>query len=190
MALGASGTSRVRRGLRREKQQARSESGPSGSSQSRRVTPIAFGKDLSSVTALSTPPLIATAMRPEERGARNTGPIALASASTASVSPPTAAASSSVNPTSERSSPEASASTMRSPSNRRRTRAKSAAREESPMSSSIEIRLAAIAASAGFAGARPPPLSRPGSHHGPAQPGRTSRRWPGPVVSCARCEPG
>ena len=46
------------------------------------MTPIAFGKDLSSATALSTPPLIATATRPALRGARKTGPIALASAST------------------------------------------------------------------------------------------------------------
>ena len=44
-------------------QQARSESGPAGSSQSRSVTPIAFGPARSSATALSTPPLIATATR-------------------------------------------------------------------------------------------------------------------------------
>ena len=109
--------------------------GPSGSSQRRKVTPIAFGSDLSNVTALSTPPLIATAMRPAARGARKTGPIALASASTASVSPPTEAASNNVSPTSERSSPEASASTMRSPSNPSRTSANSGPRAESPMSS-------------------------------------------------------
>ena len=58
------------------------------------------GSDLRSATALSTPPLIATATRPGEDGARNAGPIAFASASTARVSPPTAAASSSVSPTS------------------------------------------------------------------------------------------
>ena len=51
-----------------------------------------------SATALSTPPLIATAMRRGSACARTAGPIAFASASTASVSPPTAAASSSVRP--------------------------------------------------------------------------------------------
>ena len=45
-------------------QQARSESGPAGSSQSLSVTPIARGPARSSATALSTPPLIATAIRP------------------------------------------------------------------------------------------------------------------------------
>ena len=49
-------------------------------------------------TALSTPPLIATATRPGTRCRRNTGPSADASASTASGSPPTAAASTSVKP--------------------------------------------------------------------------------------------
>ena len=44
-------------------QQARSASGPSGSSQRRSVTPIAFRPARSSATALSTPPLIATAVR-------------------------------------------------------------------------------------------------------------------------------
>src|SRR5690242_17352474 len=116
-------------------QHARSESGPSGSSQSRRVTPTAFGSERRRATALSTPPLIATATRPGERCARKTPPIAFASASTASVSPPTAAASSSVSPASSRSKPGASASTIRSPSTRSRTAAHSPPRLESPKSS-------------------------------------------------------
>ena len=94
---------------------------------------------LSSATALSTPPLIATALRPGDREARKTGPMALASASAASVSPPTAAASSKVNPTSDRESPDASAETIRSPSNPSRTNAKSDPRAESPMSSITKI---------------------------------------------------
>ena len=82
-------------------QQARSASGPAGSSQRRSVTPTAsFARARRSATALSTPPLIATATRSAERGARKTGPIAFASASTGSVSPPTAAASSRVSPSS------------------------------------------------------------------------------------------
>ena len=44
-------------------QHARSKSGPCGSSQRRRVTPTACGPGLRSATALSTPPLIATATR-------------------------------------------------------------------------------------------------------------------------------
>ena len=48
-------------------QHARSVSGASGSTQSRSVTPSASGPARSSATALSTPPLIATAMRPGER---------------------------------------------------------------------------------------------------------------------------
>src|SRR5204862_70407 len=54
--------------------------------------------------------------------------------------PPTAAASSSVNPTSGRSRPRASASTMRSPSSVSRTSAKSAPRAESPSSWITESR--------------------------------------------------
>ena len=45
--------------------------GPVGSSQSRRVTPIASGPARSSATALSTPPLIATATRPGTAAAWN-----------------------------------------------------------------------------------------------------------------------
>ena len=67
------------------------------------MTPIAFGAARRSATALSTPPLIATAIRPGAGAAVNTGAIAFASASAASVSPGTAAASSSVRPTSGRS---------------------------------------------------------------------------------------
>ena len=52
-------------------QHARSALGPAGSSQSRSVTPIAFGAARSSATALSTPPLIATAMRPAAGAAAN-----------------------------------------------------------------------------------------------------------------------
>ena len=80
------------------------------------MTPIAFGAARRSATALSTPPLIATAIRPGAGAAANTGAIAFASASAASVSPGTAAASSSERPTSERPRPGASASTMRSSS--------------------------------------------------------------------------
>ena len=105
---------------------------PSGSSQSRNVTPTAFGNDFSNTTALSTPPLIATATRPATGGARNAGPIALATASTASVSPPTEAASSKVNPTSERSSPPTSALTIRSPSSRNEQKRTQSPEQESP----------------------------------------------------------
>src|SRR5581483_7912619 len=118
-------------------QHARSESGPSGSSQSRSVTPTASGSERRSATALSTPPLIATATRVGDGAARNAGPSAFASASTASVSPPTAAASSSVRPARSRSTPGASASTIRPPSTRRRTDAHSPPRLESPKSSCI-----------------------------------------------------
>ncbi len=45
-------------------QHTRSEPGPCGSSHRRSVTPTAFGAALRSATALSTPPLIATATRP------------------------------------------------------------------------------------------------------------------------------
>ena len=48
----------------RREQHARSGSGPRGSSQRRSVTPTASGRARSRATALSTPPLIATAMRP------------------------------------------------------------------------------------------------------------------------------
>ena len=121
-------------------QQARSESGPFGSSQSRSVTPTAFGAARSSATALSTPPLIATAVRPARGSARKTGPSAAASASTASVSPPTAAASSSVSPGSARSSPSACASTIVSPSTTSRTDAHSPSRVASPNVSIIAAR--------------------------------------------------
>src|SRR5207302_1740442 len=113
-------------------QHARSALGPAGSSHRRSVTPTAFGNARSSATALSTPPLIATAVRPVERSARKTEPSAFASASTASVSPDTAAASSSVRPARDRSSPGASASTIRSPSTVSRTAAHSPSRVESP----------------------------------------------------------
>jgi len=116
-------------------QHARSESGPAGSSQSLSVTPIARGPALSSATALSTPPLIATATRSGSGSAWKIGPSAFASASTASVSPPTAAASSSVIPSSGRSSPGASAEATRSPSTASRTHAHSPSREESPKAS-------------------------------------------------------
>ena len=76
------------------------------------MTPIAFGAARRSATALSTPPLIATAIRPGAGAAANTGAIAFASASAARVSPGTAAASSSERPTSGRARPGASASTM------------------------------------------------------------------------------
>ena len=85
-------------------QQARSPSGPAGSIQSRSVTPSACVAARSSATALSTPPLIATATRSGCGSARKTCASAFASASTASVSPPTAAASSSVSPSSARAS--------------------------------------------------------------------------------------
>ncbi len=75
-------------------QHARSVSGAAGSCQRRSVTPTAPLPARSSATALSTPPLIATATRPGAGSARNTCASALASASTASGSPPTAAASS------------------------------------------------------------------------------------------------
>src|SRR5207253_2301823 len=64
-------------------QQARCASGPAGSSHSRSVTPTAFGRARRSATALSTPPLIATAVRPGRGSARKTGPSAFASASAA-----------------------------------------------------------------------------------------------------------
>ena len=48
-------------------QQARSALGPAGSSHRRSVTPIASAGARSSATALSTPPLIATATRPGNR---------------------------------------------------------------------------------------------------------------------------
>ena len=56
-------------------------SGPAGSCQSRSVTPTASDPARSSVTALSTPPLIATAIRPGPGCAAKTPPIAFASAS-------------------------------------------------------------------------------------------------------------
>src|SRR5689334_22090683 len=125
-------------------QQARSASGPCGSSQSRRVTPIAFWPARSSATALSTPPLIATATRPGAGSARQTCPSAFARASTASSSPPTAAASSSVSPASGRSRPSASALTTRSPSTARRTIAQRPSRVESPTTSTIGPRLPSL----------------------------------------------
>ena len=118
-------------------QQARSVSDAFGSIQRRSVTPTAPGPALSSATALSTPPLIATAVRPGSGGAATTGPIAFASASAASVSPGTAAASSSVSPARSRSSPGASAATIRCPSTRSRTAAQSPSRDASPKSSCI-----------------------------------------------------
>jgi len=45
------------------------------------VTPIAFGAARRRATALSTPPLIATAIRPGVGAAANAGAIAFASAS-------------------------------------------------------------------------------------------------------------
>ena len=116
-------------------QHARSALGPAGSSQSRRVTPTASGRACRSATALSTPPLMATATRPGAGAARKAGPIAFASASAASVSPGTAAASSSVRPVRSRASPGASASAMRSPSTTSLTAAYSSPRAESPISS-------------------------------------------------------
>ena len=118
-------------------QQARSVSGPAGSIQSLSVTPSACGPARSSATALSTPPLIATATRSGSASARKTCASAFASASTASVSPPTAAASSSVRPSSGRSRPGASAPTIRSPSTLSRTSANSAPRAESPTTSTM-----------------------------------------------------
>ena len=87
-----------------------------GSIQSRSVTPTAPRPARNSATALSTPPLIATAVRSGSGAAATTGPMALASASVASVVPGTAAASSSVSPVRSRSSPGASAATIRCPS--------------------------------------------------------------------------
>ena len=63
--------------------------GPAGSSQSRSVTPTASGRARGRVTALSTPPLIATATRPGLGAARNTCASAFATASAARVSPGT-----------------------------------------------------------------------------------------------------
>ena len=68
----------------------------------------------SSATALSTPPLIATATRSPSGAAEAAGPSAAASASTTSSSPSTAAASNSVSPARRSERPSASASTMRS----------------------------------------------------------------------------
>ena len=53
-------------------QHARSAVGPSGSCQRRSVTPSALGPARSSATALSTPPLIATATLPRSGAARKT----------------------------------------------------------------------------------------------------------------------
>ena len=116
-------------------QHARSESGPCGSIQRRRVTPTAPGPARSSATALSTPPLIATAVRPGAGAARTAAASAFARASTARVSPPTAAASSSVRPRRSSANPSAAASTIRPRSTCRRTYAQSAPRAESPTSS-------------------------------------------------------
>src|SRR5205085_2331476 len=80
---------------------------------------------------------LAAAARPADGAARKIDPSAFASASAASVSPGTAAASSSESPPSGRSSPGASASTMRSPSTIRRTSAQSPSRDESPTTSII-----------------------------------------------------
>ena len=122
-------------------QHARSASGPKGSSHRRSVTPTAFGNARRSATALSTPPLIATAVRPARGSARKIGPRAFASASAASVSPGTAAASSSVRPVSGRVRPSASASTIRSPSTRSLTAAHSPSRVASPNVSTIRTRV-------------------------------------------------
>ncbi len=118
-------------------QHARSALGPAGSSQSRRVTPTASAPARTSATALSTPPLIATATRPGFGLARKTPARAFATASAASVSPGTAAASSSVRSARGRSIPGASASTMRSPSTTSRAYAYSAPRAESPIASTL-----------------------------------------------------
>ncbi len=155
-------------------QQARSECGPSGSVHSLSVTPRASGPARRSATAESTPPLIATATRPGAGGARKTGPSAFASASTASVSPPTAAASKRVRPRRPRSRPSASASTIRSPSTRRRTSAQRPSREESPLNSCT----ASVCPTLPIA----PPRSEPGRTRwvpcGPTRlPTRRTRRW-------------
>src|SRR5919108_187621 len=117
------------------RRQARGRPGRWGSTRGGGVTRRAFGPARRRATALSTPPLIATATRSESRRARKMGPIALASASTASSSPPTAAASSSVRPSSGRSSPSASALTIRSRSTARRTSRRSPGRGASPTTS-------------------------------------------------------
>ena len=101
------------------------------------MTPIGSGPARRSATAESTPPLIATATRSGENGASKAGPIAFASASTASVSPPTAAASSKLRPRRSASNPSASASTIRPRSRRSRTSAQQPSREESPAISFI-----------------------------------------------------
>ena len=67
------GTSRGPRSRRRASSRRARRSGRPGSSQSRSVTPIAFGAARRSATALSTPPLIATAMRPGRGAAREHG---------------------------------------------------------------------------------------------------------------------
>ena len=69
---------------------------------------------------------------PRRASARKHEPMAFASASTARVSPPTAAASSRFRPRRSSERPSASASTMRSPSRRSRTSAQLEPRAESP----------------------------------------------------------
>ncbi len=141
-------------------QHTRSDADARGSIQSRRVTPTASGPAASRATALSTPPLIATAVRVGTAGALTAGPIAFASASTASVSPPTAAASSSVRPTRSRSRPAASAPTIVWPSTCSRTSAHASPRAESPRSSFMRASVASAFRSDGFARSRTPAPER------------------------------
>ena len=101
------------------------------------MTPTAAGPALRSVTALSTPPLIATATRSGSGAERTAGASAFARASTGSVSPPTAHASSRVRPRRSASTPGASASQIRPSRTRSRTAAQSGPRAESPYSSCI-----------------------------------------------------
>ena len=80
-------------------QHARSESGPFGSSQRRSVTPTAAAPDAQQRHgAVDSAAHRNRDARRRRDVARTSGPIAFASASTGSVSPPTAAASSSVSP--------------------------------------------------------------------------------------------
>ena len=89
-----------------------------------------------SATALSTPPLIATAVRCPG-SARKIGPERVRECVDRERLAADGAASNSVSPARDRSSPDASASTIRSPSTSRRTAAHSPSRVESPKVSII-----------------------------------------------------